>query len=59
MILNQVLCNLNFFFVFSDQADARRLKNKEMRRRREERLVLKKKEMLAALAKEDEATKKE
>ena len=44
--------------MFSDQADACRLKNKEMRKRREERIALKKKEMLSALAKEDEATSK-
>ena len=56
LILLQIL---KYRCSFSDQADARRLKNKEMRRRREERIALKKKEMLSALAKEDEAAKKE
>merc|ERR1712150_365273 len=45
--------------MFSDQASARRQKNKEVRRRREERIALKRKEMLTALAKEDEITKAE
>nr|XP_039266814.1 60S ribosomal protein L19-like [Styela clava] len=45
--------------MFIDQAEARRQKNKEARRRREERIQTKKKEMLSALAKEDEAVKKE
>merc|ERR1711868_7344 len=45
--------------MFSDQASARRQKNKEVRRRREERIALKRKEMLSALAKEDEITKAE
>merc|ERR1711915_258967 len=44
--------------MFSDQASARRLKNKETRKRREERIALKKKEMLSALAKEDELISK-
>merc|ERR1712113_761736 len=43
--------------MFSDQASARRQKNKEVRRRREERIALKRKEMLSALAKEDEVAK--
>merc|ERR1712179_174576 len=38
--------------MFSDQANARREKNKATRKRREERIALKKKEMLSALAKE-------
>merc|ERR1711970_539382 len=45
--------------MFSDQASARRQKNKEVRRRREERIALKRKEMLTALAKEDDITKAE
>merc|ERR1712105_40326 len=45
--------------MFSDQASARRQKNKEVRRRREERIALKRKEMLTALAKEDEITRAE
>merc|ERR1712126_525218 len=45
--------------MFSDQASARRQKNKEVRRRREERIALKRKEMLSALAKEDEVAKAE
>jgi len=43
--------------MFSDQASARRQKNKEVRRRREERIALKRKEMLSALVKEDEVAK--
>jgi len=40
--------------MFSDQANARRQKNKESRKRREERIEAKRKELLAQLAKEDE-----
>merc|ERR1719435_90476 len=45
--------------MFSDQASARRQKNKEVRKRREERIALKKKEMLSALEKEDELINKD
>lgn len=42
----------------SDQAEARRAKNKAAKQRREERLELKKKEMISAFAKEEEAAAK-
>lgn len=43
------------FFLFSDQAEARRNKVKEARKRREERIAAKKEELLQTFAREDEA----
>lgn len=43
--------------LLSDQAEARRQKNKAAKQRREERLELKRKEMIQQIAKEEEAAK--
>ena len=43
----------------SEQADARRAKNKEMRKRREERLVVKRKELLRKISESEDTTKKD
>lgn len=42
--------NLNLFCFFSEQAEARRAKNKESRKRREERLALKRAEVLRKIS---------
>lgn len=47
---------LNLDYIFSEQAEARRNKNKETRKRREERLIMKRKELLNKLT---EGEKKE
>ena len=47
-----------FFFNYSDQAEARRSRNKAAKLRREERLEQKRKEVLKAVAKEEEQTAK-
>lgn len=44
-------------FNFSEQAEARRTKNKEQRARREERLVVKKKELLNKIAESEKESK--
>lgn len=43
------------YFLYSDQAEARRNKVKEARKRREERIAAKKEELLQSFAREDEA----
>merc|ERR1739838_353078 len=45
--------------MFSDQADARRAKNKETRKRREERVAIKKAERISMMNAEDELIKKD
>jgi len=42
---------------FSDQAEARRQKNRAAKQRRDERLEQKRKEMIQQIAKEEEAAK--
>ena len=47
----------NFPSPYSDQAEARRMKNKAAKQRREERLEQKRKDLIQQFAKEEEAAK--
>lgn len=51
------MLSANFLSPYSDQAEARRMKNKAAKQRREERLEQKRKDLIQQFAKEEEAAK--
>lgn len=57
LVMPDTLLNGNVFLCYSDQAEARRQKNKAAKQRRAERIEQKRKELFEQISKEEEPAK--